>query len=298
MSEVPSVPDPAPSAGLRARADATPPGAVAGGPPIRIAMWSGPRNISTALMRSWEARGDCAVVDEPFYAHYLQETGLDHPGRAEVLAAQPRDWRVVVASLTGPVAGGRPIQYQKQMAHHLLPMIDRGWLMDELPDGSHVVSCFLVRDPAAMLVSLGRVLDRPLLEDTGLPQQVELFDRIRERTGIAPPVIDARDVLDDPAGTLSALCRRLGVPWTERMLSWPAGRRETDGVWAPYWYEAVERSTGFERRDPRGEPVPPALERLLGTCRDFHDVLAEHAIRPRASMPAAAEGSLDAAASE
>ena len=154
-------------------------------------MWSGPRNISTALMRSWGNRPDTYVSDEPFYAHYLAQTGKNHPGAEEVLALHEQDWRKVVAWLTGPIPENRSVFYQKHMTHHLLPGMDRGWL-------EQVQSCFLIRDPREMLTSLVQKLDRPLLEDTGLPQQVEIFELVRDRTGRIPPVIDSKDVLLDP----------------------------------------------------------------------------------------------------
>ena len=237
--------------------------------PLRIAMWSGPRSISTALMRSWGNRSDTFVCDEPLYAHYLARTGKDHPGVDEVLASQEQDWRKVVSWLTGPVPDGKAIFYQKHMAHHLLPGIDRGWLAD-------VTNCFLIRDPREMLTSLAHKLDDPVLEDTGLPQQVEIFEQVREREGRVPPVIDSKDVLTDPEGVLDALCRALGVPFTRDMLCWPPGRRETDGVWAKYWYESVEASTGFAPYRPKPDPVPDRLKGLHERCVEYYRLLAAH----------------------
>ena len=152
----------------------------------RIAMWSGPRNISTALMRSWGSRPDSFVTDEPLYAHYLNETHAPHPGADEVIAHGETDWRKVVAYLTGPIPGGKSIWFQKHMSHHLLPHLELAWLDD-------VINCFLIRDPRAMLTSLIAVTPHPQLPDTGLPQQVQLFERMRQRTGETPPVIDSRD---------------------------------------------------------------------------------------------------------
>ncbi len=239
--------------------------------PIRIAMWSGPRNISTALMRSWEARGDTAVCDEPLYAHYLKLTGLAHPGADEVMARHETDWKRVVAVLTGPVPGSRPVFYQKHMAHHLLPDVGRDWI-------DALVNCFLIRDPAEMLASLDRFIPDPALEQTGLPQQVALFERALERRGAVPPVVDARDVLSDPASVLGALCRRVGVGWTPKMLSWKQGPRPTDGVWARHWYADVERSTGFGPWRPPAGPLPPRLHSLLARCRPLYGRLWAHRI--------------------
>lgn len=234
-------------------------------------MWSGPRNLSTALMRSWGSRPDTAVVDEPLYAVYLAATGLDHPGRDAVLASQPSRWEAVAATLAGPVPGGARVWYQKHMAHHLLPHVGRDWL-----DDASFRHAFLIRDPAAMVVSLDKVTPDPTLADTGLPQQVELFDRMAQRDGAAPPVIDAADVLRGPEATLRALCARLGVPFDPAMLSWAPGPRATDGAWAPHWYASVERSTGFAPPRAEAAEVPDRLAPLVDACRPLYDALASH----------------------
>jgi len=239
---------------------------------LRIAMWSGPRNISTALLRAWGNRPDTFVCDEPLYAHYLLHTGIDHPGRDEVIAAHETDWRKVVAWLTGPVPDGKPIFYQKHMAHHLLPHIERGWL-------DRLTHCFLIREPGEMLTSLVKHLPHPRREDTGLPQQIELLHHVQRCTGVTPPVLDARDVLDDPRRMLSLLCQRLGVPFLKEMLSWPPGPRETDGVWARHWYAEVEQSTGFRPYKPKQEPAPLELRGLLAECERLYREL--HALRLR-----------------
>jgi hypothetical protein len=237
--------------------------------PLRIAMWSGPRNISTALMRSWGNRSDTFVCDEPLYAYYLEQTGKNHPGVAEVLASQDRDWREVVLWLTGPVPEGKTVFYQKHMAHHLLPGIERGWLEE-------VTNCFLIRDPREMLTSLARKLDDPLLEDTGLPQQAEIFEQVHARTGRVPPVIDSKDVLVNPERVLGLLCKALGIAFERDMLSWAPGSRETDGVWAKYWYENVEASSGFGTYRPKPDPVPERLKGLHARCLEYYRVLAPH----------------------
>ena len=229
-------------------------------------MWSGPRNISTALMRAWGNRPDTAVCDEPLYAHYLQQTGLDHPGAAEVIARHEPDLRKAVAGLVGEVPGGKPIYYQKHMAHHLLPRIERDWF------GS-LTHAFLIREPREMITSLAKILPEPTAEATGLPQQVEIFSWVQARTGRTPPVIDARDVLDDPRRILTLLCQSLDVPFTEAMLSWPPGPRETDGVWARHWYGSVEKTTSFQPYTPKREPVPDQLLGLLEICQSYYETL-------------------------
>jgi hypothetical protein len=238
----------------------------------RIAMWSGPRNISTAMLRSWGNRPDTFVCDEPLYAYYLKQTGIDHPGRDEVIAHHESDWRKMVLWLTGEIPEGRSVFYQKHMAHHLLPEIDRGWL-------DSVTNAFLIRDPREMLTSLIRVTPEPTVADTGLPQQSELFDRMREQTGRTPPVLDSRDVLDDPRGLLTRLCEALELPFSDAMLSWEAGRRETDGIWAKHWYDAVERSTAFQPYQPKTDEVPPRLREVHEQCMVHYEKL--HAARLR-----------------
>ena len=241
------------------------------GAPLRIAMWSGPRNISTAMMRAFEARPDCAVSDEPFYAAYLAATGLIHPQNDEILASQSNDPGAVAAEVAGPVPGGRALWYQKQMTHHMLPGFDRGWI-----DG--MANAFLIRAPEAVLLSYVEKRADVTLDEIGLPQQVELFDRAADRLGRAPPVIESRDVLVDPRGTLSALCRGLGIGFDEAMLSWAPGRRATDGVWAPSWYDGVERSTGFAPPKPeRGfDDLPDGLKPLAEAGRPLYERLARH----------------------
>ena len=236
---------------------------------LRIAMWSGPRNISTALMRSFEARGDTAVCDEPLYAHYLARRPVDHPGRDEIVATCETDWRKVADFLTGPVPGGKPVFYQKHMAHHLLPEIGREWL-------SELTHAFLIRDPREMLLSLSKVTPNPGALDTGLPQQLELLRAVERRTGRTPPVIDARDVLLNPRALLAKLCAALGLDWKDAMLTWPPGQRATDGVWAKHWYAEVEKSTGFERYRPRPDELPPELARVHEECLVPYRTLHAH----------------------
>jgi len=216
---------------------------------IRIAMWSGPRNISTALMRAFENRGDCFVSDEPLYGAWLKATGEPHPMAEEVIAAMEADWRKVVGTLTGPAPGGEPVWYQKHMTHHVLPeMLEPGWL-------GRLRHAFLIRDPRAVVASYLDKRDTVSAEDIGVPQQWAIYRFVTGELGQDPPVIDSGEFLADPEAHLRALCDRLAIPFTDSMLSWPAGPRQTDGVWAPHWYQRVRESTGFGA--PTGEP--PAL---------------------------------------
>jgi len=231
---------------------------------LRIAMWSGPRNISTAMLRSFENREDTAVADEPLYACYLAATGVDHPGREEIIEHGDSDWRSVVARLTGPVPGGKPVYYQKHMTHHLLPGMERAWLAD-------LKHAFLIRDPAAVARSYARARPLTHADELGIPQQAVLFDELRALTGITPPVIDADTFLQEPQGQLQALCGRLGLDFSERMLHWPAGPRDSDGLWAKHWYAQVWCSTGFQ--PPRAAdttPLPADLAALVEACQPHY----------------------------
>ncbi len=244
-------------------------------PPTRIAMWSGPRNISSALMRSFDSRNDTYVSDEPLYAFYLDQTGLDHPGRDEVIAHHEADWRKVVDWLTGPVPGDKPIWYQKMMSHHILMDIDTSWF-------KQLKHAFLIRDPQDMLTSLTKVLPEVDVEQTGLPSQVEIFDLITEQTGQEPPVLDARDVRLDPEGVLKQLCEVMDIPWDPAMLSWEPGARPTDGIWAKHWYANVEKSTAFAPWVEKGEAVPDELRGVLDECQKLYD----HMSAKRLTTPA------------
>lgn len=234
---------------------------------LRIAMWSGPRNLSTVMMYAFAARGDCDVIDEPFYAAYLARTDLPHPMREAILAAQPTDPEAVAAGLLAPV--DRPVHYAKHMTHHLLPGFPLGW-MDAC---SHV---FLIRHPARVVASYALKREALALDDLGYRQQAGLFDRTAERTGAFPPVIDSADVRTEPAGTLAALCSALGIPFKRAMLNWPPGPKPFDGVWATHWYGAAHRSTGFDAE----EGPPPELSgdyaRLAEAALPFYDRLAAH----------------------
>jgi hypothetical protein len=243
--------------------------------PIRIALWSGPRNISTAVMRAFENRPDTAVIDEPFYAAWLAVSGAEHPMRAEVLADQPTDWRRVVAGLLGPAPGGRAIFYQKHMAHHMSPDIELSWM-------SRCRNAFLIRAPEEVLASYVARRGEATLEDIGVVRQSEIFDAEAQRLGSAPPVIEARDVLEDPRGMLGALCAALGVTFTEAMLRWPAGRRSSDGIWAPAWYHAVERSTGFAAPNRRTAPedLDPGARAVAEAARPYYERLARYRLQP------------------
>jgi len=225
-------------------------------------------------MRAWGNRSDTFVIDEPFYAFYLRATGKKHPGADEIIATSETDWRKVVEQLIGPIPESRqkgPSQvfYQKQMTHHLLPEIDREWLVG-------MTNCFLIRDPREVILSYIKKQGDPALEDLGFVQQAEIFDWVRARTGSIPPVIDASDVMQNPERILRLLCTAVAIEFDESMLSWPPGLRETDGVWARYWYREVAKSTSFQQYKPREGIVPDRLRELHEQCREYYERLYEY----------------------
>ncbi|MDC1198878.1 HAD family hydrolase [bacterium] len=241
---------------------------------MNIAMWSGPRNLSTAMMRSFGNRADCVVWDEPFYAAYLAETGLDHPMRAEVLAAGETDWRKVAERCVGPGPGEKAIFYQKHMTHHMVPAFERDWI-------DKVTNAFLIRAPERVLASYAAKREDPTLADIGFVAQAELFARAADRLGHAPPVLDAEDVRGFPKSSLKLLCEALRIPFDPAMLSWAPGPRPEDGAWAPHWYDGLWRSTGFAPPEDGPPPdLPPALARLADAARPHYDALRRHRLRP------------------
>lgn len=234
-----------------------------------IAMWSGPRNLSTAMMYSFGARADFDVMDEPFYAAYLAETGLAHPMREAVLASQPQDAAEVARSLTAP--HGKHV-YQKHMCQHMLQSVPRDWMKS-------VTNVFLIRHPARVIASFGAKYEGFGLADIGFSQQLELYEACRA-TGQRPVVIDSADIRDAPEPMLRALCAAIGVPFDPAMLAWPQGGHPADGAWAPHWYGAVHRSTGFS--GPEG-PLPAleteAQQQLLAAALPIYELLSQHKLK-------------------
>lgn len=235
----------------------------------RIAMWSGPRNLSTAMMRSFGARGDCACVDEPFYAHYLMRTGLPHPMREEIIASQPTNWRDVLPDLTTQATA--PLQYQKHMVQHMLPDMDLDWT-----DG--LTNVFLIREPERVVASFAQKRGLPDPAELGFDRQWQMFRQMSER-GPAPVVIDSADIRRDPDRALRALCAAIGIEFTPAMLTWTPGPHPEDGVWGAVWYEAVNRSTGFG--GPEG-PLPVLqgeLAEMADTLRPSYRAIAAYRLR-------------------
>ena len=233
-------------------------------PPTAIAMWSGPRNISTAMMYAFGNRSDCVALDEPFYAAYLSATGLSHPMRNEIIAAGEIDWRKVAATCTAPAS--KPIFYQKHMTHHMLKSIDRNFI-------TKLRNAFLIRSPEKVLASYARKHDEVSLHAIGFIEQAEIFDLVADHEGRAPPVIDADLHLENPRASLQKLCTALDITFDEAMLKWPKGPKPVDGIWAPHWYNAVWQSTGFEKPDSQGPALSGDLARIADQARPYYEKL-------------------------
>ena len=239
---------------------------------IRIAMWSGPRNLSTAMMRSFGSRADTVVSDEPFYGAYLLATGDRQPMADAVMASMDCDWHSVARALTGPPPSGSPIWYQKHMAHHMVGPVSH----QDLPGLRHA---FLIRDPARVVASYAakRVAVEP--HHLGVERQLDYFESEAERLGTAPPVVDSADILADPAPMIGRLCQALGISWDPAMLRWRAGIHATDGIWAAHWYDSVAASTGFGSADTRPIELDDQARRVAEQCRPYYERLAAHRIR-------------------
>ena len=242
---------------------------------IRIAMWSGPRNISTAMMRAWENRSDTIVVDEPLYGPYLATTGKKHAMYKEIIEHQGSNWRPIVQYLTQEqpenTTENTQIFYQKHMSHHITDDVELDFI-DHLRNG------FLLRHPNDVLSSYLRKPPRATPEDLGFPQQVKLLNRIKEKTGKTPPVFESKDILLNPENMLQKMCKALEVPYDSAMLSWPKGYRDSDGIWAEHWYNRVIESTGFSKYKPKDNILSKDEQRIADLCLPYYEQLLEHKI--------------------
>ena len=236
---------------------------------IRIAMWSGPRNISTAMMRSFGARPDTYVSDEPFYGAYLKKTGDPQPMADAVIADMDCDWQSVAEAMRGECPDGSPIWYQKHMPHHMEGPVD----IRDFPETRHA---FLIRDPRRVAASYANKRSSIRPEHLGVTRQRLYFEMEADRLGYAPPVVDTSDILDNPEGLLSKLCDKLGIEWDPAMLSWTKGPHPEDGIWGTHWYDKVNASTGFG--SPPGDlpDLAPEFEEVAEACRADYELLAGH----------------------
>lgn len=234
-----------------------------------IAMWSGPRNISTAMMRAWENRSDTVVVDEPFYAHFLDKTGIDHPMRDDIVAEGETDWQTIVSRLVAKPATG--LFYQKHITTHWLEDFKTDWLAEL----SHV---FLIRDPEPVAASYAVKRNSVTASDLGYSQQSALFRVITEMKGKTPTVIDSKRFLQNPESQLKTLCEALGIAFEKNMLSWPQGARESDGIWGAHWYDAVNQSTGFKPPRTTHAELTDIQQDIANKCRPYYEELLDVAI--------------------
>ncbi len=233
-------------------------------------MWSGPRNISTAMMRAWENRADTFVTDEPFYACYLNTTGIDHPGRPEILASQSTDWQEVANNCLQLTKSHQTIHYQKHMTQHMLPHLDLHWI-------NHLHNVFLIRSPEEVVASYSQARPNMTPEDLGFEQQHRIFEHVCKNVDPKPLVISAKDVLKDPQQVLNAICEKCQIPFDQAMLNWPAGKRDSDGVWAPHWYNNVQKSTCFAPPRERNISLNTVQQEIANRCRPFFNALQESA---------------------
>jgi Sulfotransferase domain len=234
-----------------------------------IAMWSGPRNISTAMMYAFGNRADCVAWDEPFYGFALKQRGNDHPMRTEIISANECDWDKLVATCTSPAA--KPIFYQKQMTHHMLPGFDRSFTFK-------LSNAFLIRSPEQVLASYAQKWSEASLQNIGFVEQAEIFEMVADHLGHAPPVIEVDQVLADPRATLTKLCSALNISFEETMLHWPKGPKSFDGVWAPHWYNAVWQSTSFAKPLAKNITLPSELQYIADQARPYYEKLKAHAL--------------------
>ena len=240
--------------------------------PIRIAMWSGPRNISTAMMRSFENRPDTVVEDEPFYAHYLVKTGVDHPCRIEIIKSQENDWDIISKRLVGEIPCGKSIWYQKHMGQHNLLGCNLEWT-------KKMVNCFLIRNPKEVIVSFNKKFKLTSSKQLGFMQQLDLFKKLKTETGKTPLVVDAKDILIHPQKILSNICKNIGIPFMDAMLTWPSGHRESDGVWGKHWYQNVKSSTGFYPYNKTNDKPEKIYHEILNECMDAYNFLKQYSIK-------------------
>tara|TARA_B100001996_G_C18584755_1_gene563734 strand:+ start:110 stop:841 length:732 start_codon:yes stop_codon:yes gene_type:complete len=238
---------------------------------VYIAMWSGPRNLSTALMRSFENRTDTTVIDEPFYAHFLKQTNLNHPGRDEIISTQDSNWKSIVKRITGPIPQNKSIWYQKHMAQHNLEGCDINWI-------KNFHNCILIRDPKYVIPSYNKehsLSDEKLL---GYSQQLDLIQMLEDEEGVTPPIFDATDILKNPEQALKTICLFAGISFSDKMLKWPRGKRKSDGIWAKYWYGNVENSSGFKPFQKKNIIIDKELIPLYDKCLEGYNSMYEKRI--------------------
>ena len=236
-----------------------------------IAMWSGPRNVSTAFMRSFENRSDCFVSDEPFYSYFLNETGLDHPLKDKIIKSGIIDYSQTIDYLTGPIPHSKKVWYQKHMAHHILPNDDISWIKS-------LNNCLLIRHPNEVMLSYLKKNEIDTVEQLGYVQQINIYNMLVHDLGTPPIVIDARNLLEKPEEMLIKICKNFQIDFNKKMLSWPSGPRGTDGIWGQHWYKQVESSTGFKPYIKNNRVVPSKYQTIYRRCMKHYDFLYQNRI--------------------
>ena len=238
---------------------------------IYISMWSGPRNLSTALMRSFENRLDCFVSDEPFYSSFLDKTGLKHPLRDEIIESGETNYNKIIQYITGPIPDSKKVWYQKHMAHHVLPELDMNWI-------KNMKNCLLIRHPSDVILSYSKKNEIKNIQQLGYLQQVDIYKMLYQETEFPPIVFDAQDLLEEPKKMLIKICENLKIKFDKRMLLWPSGSRKTDGIWGKHWYKQVEVSTGFKPYTETNRIIPSKYEVLHNECMEYYDFLYQNRV--------------------
>jgi len=237
----------------------------------RISMWSGPRNISTALMRSFENRSDTAVIDEPFYSFFLKNTGIKHPIYKEVIEKYDSSWNNITNTLIGSIPNNKNIWYQKLMTHHWVDNQPLDWTIN-------TINCFLIRNPKNVILSYLKIYKDVTPELIGLPQQIKIFNYVIKKTNKIPTVISSEDILKTPKLMLKKLCHLLEIPFLEQMLSWPMGPRDSDGIWGKYWYRNVVKTSSFSNPPKKNEKFPKEFSSLLDECNEYYKQIEKYKI--------------------
>jgi len=236
-----------------------------------IAMWSGPRNVSTALMRSFENRSDCFVSDEPFYSYFLYKTGLKHPLSDKIIKSGLIDYNKIIKYITGHTPFSKNIWYQKHMAHHILEGVNMDWI-------KNMANCLLIRHPSDVILSYSKKNEIDNIQQLGYLQQIKIYKMLTEETGVSPIIIDAQDLLKEPRKMLIEICKNLKIKFNDKMLSWPPGGRKTDGIWGKHWYKQVEVSTGFKPYLKTDRTIPLRYQNLNNECMKYYDFLFQNRI--------------------
>ena len=240
-----------------------------------IAMWSGPRNLSTALMYSFENRGDTKIEDEPFYGYFLSNNQIMHPDRDVIINIMETDKYKLISYLSDiENLQNERIWYQKQMTHHINITDDISWI-------KHITNCFLIRDPMDVIISYKKIYSEVSMNLIGLEQQNKIFDYVLNNINDKPLVIDAHDLRNDPENILKKACQKLNIKFTKKMIQWTAGPKKNEGVWGEYWYQNVWNTTSFiKEKNSQNKRVKPNIKNLYEQAKIFYDKLYHYKINP------------------